>query len=66
MKRKYIKGTFATYIAADGMHTVIVPELAKKLLKWGDIPMRISDSRAMEISILADAYLKLRKKKSRK
>lgn len=37
-------------------------ELAKKLVNWGEIPKSIGNVKAFEISILAEAYLRLRGK----
>ena len=43
-----------------------VDELAKTIFKngWGNIPKTLNDKKAMEICILAEAYLKLANKKA--
>jgi hypothetical protein len=63
MSREYLKGTFATFIdKEDGACTVRIPELARVLTNWADIPLRLNNSRAQEIGLLAEGYLDLRKK----
>lgn len=45
-----------------------VDEMATIIIKdwWGGIPKNLSDKRAMEICLLAEAYLKLANKKAKK
>lgn len=57
-ERVKIKHSFATY-RENGENVVNVDELANVLLAWGEIPSKLNDLRAQEISILAQAYLSL-------
>jgi hypothetical protein len=61
-----IKASFASEYNPMTMEwTTDVDEIAKALSKsYGDIPKYINDTRAMEIHLLAKAYLKLRKAKA--
>ena len=59
-KTKYIRGSFATRKDSDGYNTTYIPDLARVLTNWSDMPKVLTDTRAQEISFLAKAYLKLR------
>lgn len=59
MKKKYIRGSTATKRDTAGDCTTDIKSLAKSYLCWGDIPRYIGDVRAFEISLLAQAYLRL-------
>ena len=55
--RKRLNGSFATYKDKDGHYHTEVSELAKTLVNWGNFPKFVGDNKAMEISILARAYI---------
>lgn len=64
MKKKIKKrGSWASYQDPNDktLFRCDVDELAKKLLPWGKMQRAIGDVKACEISILAEAYLKLRR-----
>jgi hypothetical protein len=59
------KNSFATtYNEVSKEFKTDIDSVAKILAaSWGDVPLRINDTRAMEIHLLAKAYLKLKKRK---
>jgi hypothetical protein len=66
MKKIKAKGSWASY--RDENHNDIwrvdVDEMASTIVQqgWGMFPQRIGNKRAMELCILAEAYLNLRNK----
>lgn len=66
MKKIKAKGSWASYRDEKdkSVWRVDLDEMASKIIKdgWGNFPQRIGDKRAMELCILAEAYLKYRDK----
>lgn len=56
-KPRKIRGSTASYRSKNGMNRCDLNELAKKYANYGNVPKTIGDIRAMEISLLAIAYL---------
>lgn len=56
MGSKKLKHSFATK-EENGKNICDVSEVAKILLNWGDIPLKLNNTRAMELSILAQTFL---------
>ncbi len=58
------RGSWASYRdEKDGtLFRCDTDELAIKLLNWGEIPKTLGNTKAFEISILAESYLRLRNK----
>ncbi len=63
MKKKK-RGSWASYQDSKDktLYRCDVDELAQKLSVWGSIPQTIGNTKACEISILAESYLRLRNK----
>lgn len=59
-KGKHVRGTFCTRKLKNGDVVCNVPELARMLLSWENVPKSLSDGRASEIALLAQAYLNVR------
>lgn len=53
----YIRGSTATFRKTDGKLSLDIEHLAKVYSNWGQVPTRINDIRAQEISLLAQAFL---------
>ena len=68
MKKKTTKdvkkrGSFATYRDKKDKNLFFcnLNELADKLLDWGNTPTNINNTRAFELRLLAEDYIKIRK-----
>ena len=57
MKRKYIRGSQATYKSKDGTYICDTNKLAKDYSAVTKIPERISFLKATEISLMCKKYL---------
>ena len=57
-----IKHSFASYKEGPDSFTSL-PGVARALLKWGNIPRHLNDTRAFELALLAQDYLRLIKTK---
>ena len=60
---KKIKFSFASYVVEKGS-ICDLNELANILSNCGEIPKNINDTKAMELSLLAQGYLRLLKNQS--
>ncbi len=64
MRGKKIKNSFATYVDLTTLNNECdLIEVSNILLNWGNIPKTLGDVRAFEISLLAQAYLRLLKER---
>lgn len=68
MAKEKLRHSTASYVV-NGKKKLFrcdVDELAREYINWGEVPLRLNDIKAMEISLLAKAYLKLKKPKGGK
>lgn len=67
-QNKKARGSWASYQDEKdkSLWKCDVDELAKTIFKngWGDMPKTLNNKKAMEICILAEAYIKLANKKA--
>lgn len=59
MKKIKRRGSFASYrdVKDHTLYRVNVNEMAEQLLSWGNTPTYLNNTRAFELSLLAEAYL---------